>query len=65
LKTIVLFFHNQEAFGQKKLKTTKALWKKDLGNFKVHLVMQPHGFEGSSRSRSIKIGYNTAHAVCK
>ena len=33
--------------------------------YKVHLVMQPHGFEGSFRSRSIKIGYKTAHEVCK
>jgi hypothetical protein len=29
----------------------------------VDLVMQPHGFGGSFRSRSIKIGYNTAHEV--
>jgi hypothetical protein len=33
--------------------------------YKVHLVMQPHGFERSFRSRSIKIGYKTAHEVCK
>jgi hypothetical protein len=31
----------------------------------VHLVMQPHGFEGSFRSRSIKTGYKTAHEICK
>ena len=33
--------------------------------YKVHLLMQPHGFEGSFRSRSIQIGYKTAHEVCK
>jgi CRISPR/Cas system CMR-associated protein Cmr1 (group 7 of RAMP superfamily) len=33
--------------------------------YKVHLVMQPHGFGGSFRFRSIKIGYDTAHEVCK
>jgi hypothetical protein len=33
--------------------------------YTVHLVMQPHGFEGSFRSRSIKIGYRTADEVCK
>jgi hypothetical protein len=33
--------------------------------YKVHVVMQPHGFEGSFRSRSIKIGYKTAYEVCK
>jgi hypothetical protein len=33
--------------------------------YKVHLLMQPHGFEGSFRSRSILIGYKTADEVCK
>jgi hypothetical protein len=33
--------------------------------YKLYLVMQPHGFEGSFRSRSILIGYKTAHEVCK
>jgi hypothetical protein len=33
--------------------------------YKVPLVMQPHGFEGFFRSRSIKICYKTGHEVCK
>jgi hypothetical protein len=33
--------------------------------YKVHLVMQPHGFEGSFRARPIQIGYKTSHEVCK
>jgi hypothetical protein len=33
--------------------------------YKVHLVMQPHGLEGTFRSRSIKTGNKTAHEVCK
>ena len=36
-----------------------------LRMYKVHLLMQPPGFEGSFRSRSIQIGYKTAHEVCK
>jgi hypothetical protein len=33
--------------------------------YKGHFVMQPHGFESSFRSKSIKISYKTAHEVCK
>ena len=33
--------------------------------YKLHLVMQPHGYEGSFRFRSIQIGYKTAYEVWK
>ena len=64
------FFHEWKRFRIKKNwkieekksgQSAPTSWKM----YKVHHVMQPHGFEGSFRSRSIKIGHNTAHEVCK
>ena len=52
-KLFIMMFYSQT------LQSVPTSWRM----YKVHLDLQPHGFEGSFRSRSIKIGYNTAHEV--